>query len=159
MNMKKGDILRTHMGIPRIAVKANEGDCYPLGALAVGTQVNCVEKYVGLSGMLCHAAGCCAVILRKGEGRVVIKMPSKQEYSLDEKCMATVGRLSNEKHADTPIGSAQRMRELGNRPRSGLWHRKTGRHGRKIHPPKPLKFYDLQEPRKDTKFNLTLSGF
>lgn len=35
-------------------------------------------------------------------------------------------------HNKTPIGSAQKMRELGNRPRSGLWKRKDGRHGRKI---------------------------
>lgn len=49
------------------------------------------------------------------------------------------GRLSNVDHGTTPIGSPQRNRWLGNRPRSGLWQRKSGRHGRKIKPPKPVK--------------------
>lgn len=46
--------------------------------------------------------------------------------------MATVGRVSNIDHSRTPVGSAQKKRELGYRPRSGWWQRKTGRHGRKI---------------------------
>ena len=36
------------------------------------------------------------------------------------------------------MGSAQRMRELGNRPRSGLWQRKDGRFGRKIRKLPPM---------------------
>lgn len=35
--------------------------------------------------------------------------------------MCTVGKLSNVEHDDTPIGSAQKNRELGNRPRSGKY--------------------------------------
>lgn len=52
--------------------------------------------------------------------------------------MATVGRVSNIEHDKTPVGSAQKMRELGNRPRSGLWKRKEGRHGRKIRKLPPM---------------------
>ncbi|KAF7408004.1 hypothetical protein HZH66_002541 [Vespula vulgaris] len=115
-NMKSGDIIKTHRGIPRNPVRANEGDAYPLGALPIGTIVNCVEKYPGLGGSLIHSAG-----------------------TFDNRCMATVGRLSNIMHGSTPIGSAQKNRELGNRPRSGLWQRKTGRFGRKIKSPKRLR--------------------
>ncbi|KAK9881196.1 hypothetical protein WA026_014543 [Henosepilachna vigintioctopunctata] len=32
-NMKAGDIIKTSCHIPRIPVRANEGDAYPLGAL------------------------------------------------------------------------------------------------------------------------------
>lgn len=139
-NMKAGDIIRTSKAIPRIPVRAKEGDAYPLGALPAGTLVHCVEKYPGGGGCLIHAAGTYGTILRRdGSDRVVVQMPSKKEFSLYETCMATVGRLSNIPHGSTHIGSAQRNRELGNRPRSGLWQRKDGRHGRKIRPLPPVR--------------------
>lgn len=142
--MKVGDMLKTHKGIPRNPVRAYEGDAYPLGALSMGTLVHCVEKYPGLGGFLVHAAGTYATLLRKdGTDRVIIKMPSKKEFSLHETCMATVGRLSNIEHESTPVGSAQKNRELGNRPRSGLWQRKTDRCGRKIRPLPPVRKFDL----------------
>ncbi|XP_011646100.1 39S ribosomal protein L2, mitochondrial [Pogonomyrmex barbatus] len=134
-NMKRGDIIRTHQGIPRNTVRPSEGDAYPLGALPIGTIVNCVEKYPGLGGFLIHSAGTAGTLVRRDGDRVVIQMPSKKLFSLHEMCMATVGRLSNVEHGSTPIGSIQKNRELGNRPRSGLWQRKTGRFGRKIKPP------------------------
>lgn len=139
-NMKVGDLIKTSCHIPRIPVRANEGDAYPLGALPLGTQIHCVEKYPGLGGFLVHSAGTYATILRKApNNHIIIMTPSKKEFSLPEECMCTVGRLSNIEHSSTPIGSAQKNRELGNRPRSGLWQRKTGRHGRKIRRPPPTK--------------------
>ncbi|KAL1140277.1 hypothetical protein AAG570_000209 [Ranatra chinensis] len=141
-NMKAGDLIRTSQHIPRIPVAAKEGDAYPLGALPVGTIIHNVEKYAGCGGWYVHAAGSCATIVRKMSDRVVIRLPSKEEVSLSQECMATVGRLSNSEHINTPIGSAQRNRELGNRPRSGLWQRKDGRHGRKIRPLPPVQTHD-----------------
>lgn len=139
-NMKAGDLIKTSCYIPRIPVRANEGDAYPLGALPMGTRVNCVEKYPGLGGFFIHSAGCYATIVRKApNNHVVISVPSKREFSLPETCMCTIGRLSNLEHSKTPIGSAQRNRELGNRPRSGWWQRKKGCHGRKIRKPPPVK--------------------
>ncbi|XP_058793783.1 large ribosomal subunit protein uL2m [Phymastichus coffea] len=159
INMKEGDIIKTHMGIPRIPVIPNEGDCYTLGALPVGTIVNCVEKYPGLGGFLIHSAGTFGTIIRKEEDRVIVKVPSKKEFSLLNSCMATVGRLSNEMHSKTPIGSPNASRWLGNRPRSGLWHRKTGKHGRKIKPLPPVKQYNPYAPKSDDTIQLSLSGF
>lgn len=144
-NMKPGDLIRTSGHIPRIPVRANEGDAYPLGALPIGTRISCIEKYPGLGGFLIHSAGCYATIVRKTpNNRVIISLPSKREFSLPETCMCTVGRLSNVEHNKTPIGSAQRNRELGNRPRSGWWQRKKGCHGRKIRKPPPVKNIDMQ---------------
>ncbi|XP_076294935.1 mitochondrial ribosomal protein L2 [Lasioglossum baleicum] len=145
-NMKVGDILKSHKGIPRNPVRAMEGDAYPLGALPLGTLVNCVEKYPGQGGLLINAAGTCGVITGSdGDDRMIVKMPSKQEFSLHKTCMATVGRLSNVEHESTPVGSAQKMRELGNRPRSGLWQRKTGRFGRKIRKLPPVRRIGLDQ--------------
>ena len=45
-----------------------------------------------------------------------------------------------------PIGSAQRLRWLGYRPRSGLWQRKTGRFGRKVRRPPPVRQFDAPPP-------------
>ncbi|KAL2746226.1 hypothetical protein V1477_004596 [Vespula maculifrons] len=47
--------------------------------------------------------------------------------------MAMVGRLLNILPGFIPIGSVQKNHELCNRPRNGLWQRKTGRFGRKMH--------------------------
>ncbi|KAL0870607.1 hypothetical protein ABMA27_005567 [Loxostege sticticalis] len=138
-NMKAGDILKTSRELPRIPVRANEGDAYLLGALPTGTLVHCIEKEPGCGGLYIHAAGTSGTILRKVDDRVIVQMPSKHTFSFSQYCMAVVGRLSNVEHGNTPIGSPQRNRWLGNRPRSGLWKRKDGRHGRKIKPPKPVK--------------------
>ncbi|KAG5313279.1 RM02 protein, partial [Acromyrmex insinuator] len=155
-NMKPGDIIRTHRGIPRNSVRPSEGDAYPLGALPMGTLVHCVEKYPGLGGFLIHSAGTFGTLMKREEDRVVVQMPSKKLFSLHELCMATVGRLSNIEHDSIPIGSAQKNRELGNRPRSGLWQRKTGRFGRKIKPLSRVHVGDKQSTPYDV---LVLNSF
>lgn len=156
-NMKPGDIIRTSRFIPRIPVRANEGDAYPLGALPVGTIVHNIEKYPGCNRNFILAAGCYATIIRKFDDRVVILMPNKREIALLQKCMATVGRLSNVDHAKTPIGSPNRNRELGNRPRSGLWQRKGGRSGRKIKRPPPMLLQGPPKQQKSAPMKLTIS--
>uniref|UniRef100_T1GR58 Uncharacterized protein n=1 Tax=Megaselia scalaris TaxID=36166 RepID=T1GR58_MEGSC len=123
-NMKPGDLIKTSKFIPRIPVRPNEGDAFPLGALPVGTRIHCLEKNPGQPCHLIHAAGTYGLFFR--------------EFAFDRTCMATVGRVSNIEHDKTPVGSAQKMRELGNRPRSGLWKRKEGRHGRKIRKLPPM---------------------
>lgn len=138
-NMKAGDLIKSSRLIPRIPVRASEGDAYPLGALQIGTQIHCLEKYPDQPCHLIHSAGTYGTILRKFGDLVVVQLPSKQEFAFKQTCMATVGRVSNIYHNKTPIGSAQKNRELGNRPRSGLWHRKDGRHGRKIRRLPPMR--------------------
>ncbi|CAH0399430.1 unnamed protein product [Chilo suppressalis] len=155
-NMKAGDILKTSRELPRIPVRANEGDAYLLGALTTGTLVHCIEKTPGYGGLYIHAAGTFGTILRKQDDRVIVQMPSKRTFSFDQHCMAVVGRLSNVDHGDTPIGSPQRNRWLGNRPRSGLWHRKDGRHGRKIRPPKPVKEIVFPNKSKVSVIQMTM---
>lgn len=140
-------------------VRAKEGDAYPLGALPIGTQIHGIERTPGSGGFYANAAGTFGTILRKTDNRVIVMMPSKKEFSFLENCMCTVGRVSNVEHADTPIGSAQRSRELGNRPRSGLWQRKTGRCGRKIRKPPAVKLLGPKDEPYYEDLKLTFNGF
>lgn len=87
---------------------------------------------------------------------MVVLDSRKHELAISETCMATVGRVSNIGHIDEHLGSHQRNRELGNRPRSGLWQRKTGRFGRKIKPIPPMKYMTPPSPIKKEKLVLTM---
>uniref|UniRef100_A0A1B0G4N6 39S ribosomal protein L2, mitochondrial n=1 Tax=Glossina morsitans morsitans TaxID=37546 RepID=A0A1B0G4N6_GLOMM len=155
-NMKAGDLIRTSKFIPRIPVRPNEGDAYPLGALPVGTRIHNLEKNPGFPFHFIHAAGTYGTILRKFDDKVVVQLPSKREFAFDRTCMATVGRLSNINHNKEHIGSAQRNRELGNRPRSGLWQRKDGRFGRKIRKLPPMSVIPPPSPKAVEPIKLTL---
>lgn len=110
--------------------------------------MNCVEQAPGHPYHFMRAAGVVGTILRKFDDQVVVQNSRKEEWAFNQKCMATVGRVSNVGHADVKLGSHQRARELGYRPRSGLWQRKSGRHGRKIRPIPPMRFMS------ETKNNL-----
>lgn len=156
-NMKPGDIIKTSRFIPRIPVRPNEGDAFPLGALPTGTRIHCLEKNPGQPCHLIHAAGTFGTILRKFEDRVVVQLPSKKEFAFDKTCMATVGRVSNIEHNKEHVGSAQKMREMGNRPRSGLWQRKDGRHGRKIRRLPPMSLIKPPPSAPEETIKLTLS--
>ncbi|KAM7173040.1 large ribosomal subunit protein uL2m isoform 2-T3 [Macrochelys suwanniensis] len=140
-NMQPGDILKTSRHIGRMAVSANEGDAYPLGALPVGTLINNLESHPGKGAQYIRAAGTCGVLLRKVNGTAIVQLPSKRHMQVLETCMATVGRVSNIDHNKRIIGKAGRNRWLGRRPHSGLWHRKGGWAGRKIRPLPPMKSY------------------
>nr|XP_015218367.1 PREDICTED: 39S ribosomal protein L2, mitochondrial isoform X1 [Lepisosteus oculatus] len=140
-NMQTGDVIKTSGVIGRMAVSANEGDSYALGALPVGTLVNNLEIYPGKGAQYIRAAGTCGVLLRKVNGTAIVQLPSKRQIQVLETCMATVGRVSNINHNRRIIGKAGRNRWLGIRPSSGLWKRKGGWAGRKIKPLPPMKSY------------------
>ncbi|KAG8254908.1 54S ribosomal protein L2 mitochondrial, partial [Homalodisca vitripennis] len=66
-------------------------------------------------------------------------------------------RLSNIHNDKMHIGSPNRLRELGYRPRSGLFQLKTGRFGRKIYALPPVKEI-VQEKKEEPEYlTLTLS--
>ncbi|XP_053730434.1 39S ribosomal protein L2, mitochondrial isoform X2 [Synchiropus splendidus] len=139
--MQAGDIIKTSGVIGRMAVSANEGDAYPLGALPVGTLINNLEVQPGKGSEYIRAAGTSGVLLRKVNGTAIVQLPSKLQVQVQETCMVTVGRVSNIDHNKRIIGKAGRNRWLGKRPSSGLWQRKGGWAGRKIKPLPPMKSF------------------
>ena len=124
---------------------AFEGDSYPIGALTTGTIVHNIEIEPGNGGEYCKAAGSFATYVRKIDDRCIVKLPSNLEISLDERCMVTIGQLSHETNKDEKLTHAVDIRDLGYRPRSGLWQRKGGRFGRKIKLPKAVKVMGLKK--------------
>ncbi|XP_071337186.1 large ribosomal subunit protein uL2m [Trachinotus anak] len=140
-NMQAGDVIKTSGVIGRMAVLANEGDAFPLGALPVGTLVNNLEIEPGKGSEYIRAAGTSGVLLRKVNGTAIVQLPSKQQVQVLETCMVTVGRVSNIDHNKEIIGKAGRNRWFGIRPSSGLWQRKGGWAGRKIKPLPSMKSY------------------
>jgi len=124
----------------------------------VGTLVNCVEKFPGAGGFIARAAGVTALLMRKQDETVTVRLPSKREIVVSSLCTATVGRVSNVDHNKRVIGKAGRNRWLGIRPHSGRWHRKTGRNGRKIRAIKPAAVYDKVVASKPKPVRFTMGS-
>ena len=55
------------------------------------------------------------------------------------------------------LGKAGAARQLGIRPKSGLWMRKTGLHGRKNHPLKKPRVYEPENPEEFDVINFTVN--
>jgi len=138
-------------------VRPQDGDSHPLGSLPLGTLVCCVEIYPGDGGKMARAAGVSALLLRRQDDKCVLRLPSKREVQVSSQCMATVGRVSNIDHNKRIIGKAGVNRQLGIRPHSGRWHRKTGHYGRKIHPPAPVLVYGDNRPVPPVQNRFSLS--
>ncbi|OQV19110.1 putative 39S ribosomal protein L2, mitochondrial [Hypsibius exemplaris] len=151
-NMKVGQIIKSSRAVGRMSIRAYEGDTYAVGALPIGTVVSSLELIEGHGCRVARAAGCCATILKKEDASVVIQLPSKLQVRVSSKCLATVGRVSNPQWIKIPWGTAGATRDRGIRPKSGLWHRKDGYCGRKIHPAKPLRNYLIPTEPKLLEF-------
>jgi large subunit ribosomal protein L2 len=96
-----------------------------------------------------------ATVLRKIDDRCIVKLPSGLEISVDQRCMVTVGQVSHASYKDEKLTHAVDIRDLGYRPRSGLFQKKTGRFGRKIKPPKPPKVMDGKKEEKLQRIQYT----
>lgn len=155
--MTAGDLVTTYSDVPRIPVRPQIGDSHPVGALPLGTMIFNISPYPGTNGRYCRAAGSHGMLLRRTpDKRCIIKLASKQEISVNERCVVTVGQASNLEKAGAPIGSPNRLRWLGFRPRSGLWHRKDGYCGRKIRGPKAIRAYPDVENKKTDRLVINL---
>jgi len=129
---QNGDLIRTFTDIPKNPVKPKEGDSHPVGALPIGTTICQVEAWPGEGSFFAVKAEDEAKIIRRIEDRIVVKCWDKLEFAIPETCQCVVGQNSIHPLRKMDIGSPNRLRWLGMRPRSGLWKRKDGRRGRKI---------------------------
>ena len=107
------------------------GNCLPLEAIPVGTEVHNVELYRGKGGQLVRSDGNSAQLMAK-EGRyATLRLPSGEMIMVPVICRATIGTVGNIKHDLVNVGKAGRKRHMGSRPtvRGSVMHPNDHPHG------------------------------
>ena len=74
------------------------GNCLPLTAIPVGTQVHNIELYPGKGGQLVRSAGTSAQLMAKEGKYVTLRLPSGEMRMVPKDCRATIGVLGNIDH-------------------------------------------------------------
>ena len=92
------------------------GNCLPLGAIPVGTEVHNVELYPGKGGQLVRSAGNSAQLMAKEGKYATLRLPSGEMRMVPIIARATVGQVGNIEHGLVNIGKAGRKRHMGIRP-------------------------------------------
>ena len=109
--LKVGDVL---MNGENAVVKV--GNCLPLSAIPVGTEIHNVELYPGKGGQLVRAAGNTAQLMAKEGKYATLRLPSGEMRLVPIVCRATIGTVGNVEHGLVNIGKAGRKRNMGIRP-------------------------------------------
>ena len=92
------------------------GNCLPLEAIPVGTEVHNVELYPGKGGQLVRSAGNSAQLMAKEGKYATLRLPSGEMRMVPIICRATVGTVGNVEHNLINYGKAGRIRHMGIRP-------------------------------------------
>ena len=109
--LKVGDVL---MNGENAEVKV--GNCLPLSAIPVGTEIHNIELYPGKGGQLVRAAGNSAQLMAKEGKYATLRLPSGEMRMVPVICRATIGTVGNIEHGLVNIGKAGRKRNMGIRP-------------------------------------------
>ena len=109
--LKVGDVL---MNGENAEVKV--GNCLPLSAIPVGTEIHNVDLYPGKGGQLVRAAGNTAQLMAKEGKYATLRLPSGEMRLVPIVCRATIGTVGNVEHGLVNIGKAGRKRNMGIRP-------------------------------------------
>ena len=92
------------------------GNCLPLEAIPVGTELHNIELYPGKVAQLVRAAGNSAQLMAKEGKYATLRLPSGEMRMVPIVCRATVGQVGNIEHDLVNIGKAGRKRHMGVRP-------------------------------------------
>jgi large subunit ribosomal protein L2 len=92
------------------------GSTMKLESIPVGMNVFNIELEPGKGGKYVRTAGAGARLLRKPEGKALLRLPSGTRIQVSLECTATVGRVAGEEHRMEVMGKAGRMRNKGWRP-------------------------------------------
>jgi large subunit ribosomal protein L2 len=94
------------------------GNALPLAKIPIGTIVHNVEMKPGKGGAIARGAGTFVQLLAREGGYATLKMPSGEMRNVLDRCLATVGAVSNADHMNESVGKAGRSRWRGIRPRT-----------------------------------------
>ncbi len=92
------------------------GNCMPLMKIPLGVEIHNVEMSPDKGGTLVRSAGLSCQILAKEGKYAHVKLPSGEIRLLDQRCRATIGKVSNALHSSVTYGKAGRIRHMGRRP-------------------------------------------
>ena len=92
------------------------GNCLPLSAIPVGTQVHNIELKPGKGGQMVRSAGTSAQLLAKEGKYATRRLPSGEMRMVPLECRATIGVIGNIDHNLINYGKAGRKRHMGIRP-------------------------------------------
>lgn len=93
------------------------GNCLPLNAIPLGTEVHNVEFKSGKGGQLARSAGSSAKVIAKEGDFVTLRLPSREVRLIPQNCWATIGQVGNVEANNIRVGKAGRVRWLGRRPK------------------------------------------
>ena len=92
------------------------GNCLPLSAIPIGTEIHNIELVPGKGGQLVRSAGNSAQLMAKEGKYAILRLPSGEMRMVPISCRATVGTVGNIEHGLVNIGKAGRKRHMGIRP-------------------------------------------
>jgi large subunit ribosomal protein L2 len=92
------------------------GNAMPLKSIPIGTIIHNVEMKQGRGAQLARSAGSYAQLVGKDGAYAQLRLASGELRLVHENCIATIGAVSNQDHANIKIGKAGRNRWLGKRP-------------------------------------------
>ena len=92
------------------------GNCLPINAIPVGTEIHNIEMHKGKGGQLVRVAGASAQLMAKEGKYAHVRMPSGEMRLIPADCFATIGVLGNSDHENVSYGKAGRIRNMGVRP-------------------------------------------
>jgi len=109
--MKVGDEI-----IASAKVDVKPGNAAPLSGLPIGTIIHNVELKPAKGGQIARSAGAYAQLVGRDAGYAQIRLQSGELRMVQDRCMATVGAVSNPDHMNQNLGKAGRVRHMGFRP-------------------------------------------
>lgn len=92
------------------------GNALPLEKIPLGTLVHNIEFEPKRGGKIAKSAGTYAQLMAKEGKYVMLRMPSGEQRRVHKACMATIGIVGNEDHANEVHGKAGRRRWMGWKP-------------------------------------------
>ena len=92
------------------------GNTLSLKVIPVGTILHNVEMKPEKGGQVARAAGSYVQLVGRQDGYAQIKMTSGELRLIPERCLATVGAVSNPDNMNQNLGKAGRKRHMGKRP-------------------------------------------
>ena len=109
--LKVGEVLQSG---PQAEIKP--GNCLPLKAIPLGTNLHNVELAPGRKSRVARSAGAfCQLMAREGD-YAQLRLPSGEVRRFHVECRAVVGQVGNLDHENISYGKAGRMRWLGRNP-------------------------------------------